>query len=90
MVISIRNREQKSMEMGETGVIHNKKMEEIMQKESNPHTSAKPAEITSIDRNVRVQSSLTKTSHLLKSIQYLLQILQWVRYDLLTSLPSIM
>lgn len=35
------------------------------------HTSAIPPAVTSIDRNVRVPSSLTKTSHLLKSIQYL-------------------
>lgn len=35
------------------------------------HTSSSPPVITSKERNVRVRSSLTKTSHLLKSIQYL-------------------
>lgn len=35
------------------------------------HTSANPLDITSKERNVRVCSSFTKTSHLLKSNKYL-------------------
>lgn len=37
-------------------------------------TSGKPAPVTSNDRKVLVQSSLTKTSHLSKSIQYLFHV----------------
>lgn len=37
------------------------------------HTSANPVVVTSIDKKARVRSSLRKTSHLLKSIQYLSQ-----------------
>lgn len=39
--------------------------------QSISHTSNKPPVTTSIDRKVRVQSSFTKISHLLKFIQYL-------------------
>jgi hypothetical protein len=42
------------------------------ERQTIPSTSGNPVLVTSSERNDRVESSLTKCSHLLKSIQYLI------------------